>query len=143
MGALNGKRMEALKLANSKSVIKRFFLPIIAKIRLRRLVMEKLLTLFVEVHNAKGLSAMDITGTSDPYVYVHAERNKSIRKPSSHIPQSLSDTLSLYKTKIVYANLNPVWNESCLVSNLTGFDYIVVTVVDHDKVGLHDFLGQV
>jgi len=142
---LGEKRVFAMKLVEAKVLIGRFLLPLLAIIRTRRAIMNRTLMLLVDVKNAKGLNAMDITGASDPYVYVHAERPKfSKLAPVLTLKStSSSDTLSLYKSKVISSNLNPVWNEVCLAANLTGHDDIVITVIDHDKVGLHDFLGQV
>lgn len=85
----------------------------------------------VSVLEAKGLPAMDLCGTSDPYVKVY------------FIPD---EGRPIQKTKVKKRNLNPVFDETFefnisypqLVSKT-----LMLAVYDYDRFSRHDEIGQV
>ncbi|KAF9607807.1 hypothetical protein IFM89_001528 [Coptis chinensis] len=79
--------------------------------------------LLVRVIQGRNLRAMDLNGSSDPYVKVQLGKQK-------------------YKTKVVKKNLNPTWSEdfSFKVEDLN--EDLLVTVLDEDKYFNDDFIGQ-
>lgn len=73
---------------------------------------------------AENLKAMDMNGYSDPYVVLGDEYHKR-----------------LGKTRIVYNNLNPRWEETFDITT-TGPILLIATLWDWDTVGDHDCLGR-
>lgn len=61
------------------------------------------------VHDAKNLIPMDPNGLSDPYVKIRLIDNtqEDISKKKND-----SDKKKKFKTKVVYKNLNPEFNET-------------------------------
>ena len=47
------------------------------------------------------------------------------------------------RTKTIFKNLDPVWNESFITSLESHPDNLLVDIFDYDLVGLNDFLGRV
>lgn len=78
----------------------------------------------IKIMEAEDLKAMDIGGGSDPYVVLGDEYQKR-----------------LAKTRIVYNNLNPRWEESFDITT-TGSTLLVATLWDWDTMGDHDCLGR-
>jgi len=86
----------------------------------------------VKVIKAKQLKAMDIIGSSDPYVKIYL------------VPGNKLSTRQ--RTKVVRRNVNPVFNETLVYSGITSRDVknkrVILTVKDHDRIGKDDFLGE-
>lgn len=78
----------------------------------------------IKIIEAEDLKAGDMNGLSDPYVVLGDEYQKR-----------------LAKTRTVYANLNPRWDESIDILT-TGPLNIIATVWDWDALGDHDCLGR-
>ncbi|ONK69345.1 uncharacterized protein A4U43_C05F21890 [Asparagus officinalis] len=80
--------------------------------------------LLVHVIEARCLPAMDLNGSSDPYVRLQLGKRR-------------------FKTKVVKKNLNPYWDEefSFRVGDLS--EELAISVLDEDKYFNDDFLGQV
>ncbi|KAG5928103.1 hypothetical protein E4U42_001264 [Claviceps africana] len=81
-------------------------------------------TFTIKVVEAEDLKACDSSGFSDPYVVFGDEYQKR-----------------LYKTRIIYQNLNPRWDESFDVT-VQGAVNIIATVWDYDTIGDHDYVGR-
>ncbi|XP_021687724.2 C2 and GRAM domain-containing protein At1g03370 isoform X2 [Hevea brasiliensis] len=79
--------------------------------------------LLVRVIEARNLPAMDLNGSSDPYVRVQLGKQK-------------------FKTKVVKKNLNPSWGEefSFRVEDLN--EELIICVLDEDKYFNDDTVGQ-
>ncbi|XP_010245025.1 PREDICTED: C2 and GRAM domain-containing protein At1g03370-like [Nelumbo nucifera] len=79
--------------------------------------------LVVRVLEARNLRAMDLNGSSDPYVRLQIGRQKC-------------------KTKVVKKSLNPCWGEefNFRVEDLD--EELLVSVLDEDKYFNDDFMGQ-
>ncbi|KAF6844370.1 C2 domain containing protein [Colletotrichum musicola] len=78
----------------------------------------------IKVVEAEELKACDPSGFSDPYVVLGDEYQKR-----------------LYKTRIVYRNLNPRWDESVDIT-VSGPLNVIATIWDYDTFGDHDFVGR-
>lgn len=78
----------------------------------------------IKVVEAEDLKACDPGGFSDPYVVLGDEYQKR-----------------LYKTRIVYRNLNPRWDESVDIT-VSGPLNVIATIWDYDTFGDHDFVGR-
>ncbi|CAF3677166.1 unnamed protein product [Rotaria socialis] len=85
----------------------------------------------VEVIQAQELPAMDMSGTSDPYVKVYV----------------LPDKKKKFETKVYRKTLNPVFNETFIFKNLAygeiGGKTLVFAVYDFDRFSRHDQIGEV
>lgn len=78
----------------------------------------------VKTVEAEDLKACDVNGLSDPYVVLADECQRRISK-----------------TRVVYNNLNPRWDDS--VDILTkGPLNLIATIWDWDAVGDHDYVGR-
>ncbi|XP_062874905.1 synaptotagmin Va [Trichomycterus rosablanca] len=86
--------------------------------------------LIVGVLQAQDLPAMDMGGTSDPYVKVYM----------------LPDKKKKFETKIQRKNLCPVFNETFIFkipfNDLAG-QTLVLQVFDFDRFGKHDVIGEI
>ncbi|XP_062381684.1 synaptotagmin Vb [Sardina pilchardus] len=86
--------------------------------------------LTVGVLQAQDLPAMDIGGTSDPYVKVYL----------------LPDKKKKFETKVQRKNLCPVFNETFMFKipyAELGGKTLVLQVFDFDRFGKHDVIGQI
>ncbi|XP_076312556.1 synaptotagmin-10-like [Tachypleus tridentatus] len=86
--------------------------------------------LTVTIMKARNLKAMDITGSSDPYVKVSlCCQGKRIKKK---------------KTSVKKSTLNPVYNEALVfdvpAGNIEDVN-LLVKVIDYDRVGANEMLG--
>ncbi|KAI9823368.1 MAG: hypothetical protein M1826_007779 [Phylliscum demangeonii] len=78
----------------------------------------------IKIVEAEDLKACDLNGYSDPYVVLGDEYQKR-----------------LAKTRIIYASLNPRWDESVDIITQGPLN-IVATIWDWDAVGDHDCVGR-
>ncbi|KAL9601812.1 MAG: hypothetical protein Q9219_002302 [cf. Caloplaca sp. 3 TL-2023] len=78
----------------------------------------------IKIVEAEDLKACDMNGSSDPYVVLGDEYQKR-----------------LAKTRIVYRNLNPRWDESVDITTQGPLN-IIATVWDWDAMGDHDCVGR-
>lgn len=78
----------------------------------------------IKIVEAEDLKPMDMNGYSDPYVVLGDEYQKR-----------------LAKTRVVYANLNPRWEESVDITT-QGPIWLTATVWDWDTMGDHDCVGR-
>ena len=123
-----------VKVNNAQALIFNCCLRIIARIRMRKVLMGRPQVFFVQIKNASNINIGDQT-TSDPFVYV------SCASLGATGAQAL--TKSLFKSSYKAKTLDPVWNEEALVCNVLASDVIVLTIADHDNFSANDFLGQV
>lgn len=78
----------------------------------------------IKVVEGEGLKACDVNGFSDPYVVLTDEYQKR-----------------LFKSKIVYRDLNPRWDESADITTQGPLN-LIATIWDWDAVGDHDYVGR-
>ncbi|KAL8692074.1 MAG: hypothetical protein Q9218_002833 [Villophora microphyllina] len=78
----------------------------------------------IKIVEAEDLKACDMNGSSDPYVVLGDEYQKR-----------------LAKTRIIYRNLNPRWEESVDITTQGPLN-IIATVWDWDAMGDHDCVGR-
>ena len=78
----------------------------------------------IKIIEAEDLKACDPNGLSDPYVVLGDEFQKR-----------------LAKTRIVYANLNPRWDETVDITT-SGLLSVTATIWDWDVMGDHDCVGR-
>ena len=78
----------------------------------------------IKIIEAEDLKACDPNGLSDPYVVLGDEFQKR-----------------LAKTRIIYANLNPRWDETVDIT-ATGLLSVTATIWDWDVMGDHDCVGR-
>ncbi|TMS15618.1 Synaptotagmin-1 [Larimichthys crocea] len=86
--------------------------------------------LIVGILQAQDLAAMDMGGTSDPYVKVYM----------------LPDKKKKFETKIQRKNLCPVFNETFTFKipyTELGGQTLVLQVFDFDRFGKHDLIGEI
>lgn len=81
-------------------------------------------TFTIKVVEAEDLKACDPNGYSDPYVVFGDEYQKR-----------------LYKTRIIYKNLNPRWDETFEIT-VQGPVNMIATIWDYDTFGDHDYVGR-
>jgi hypothetical protein len=78
----------------------------------------------IKIIEAEDLKACDLNGLSDPYVVLGDEYQKR-----------------LAKTRVIYGNLNPRWDETVDIVT-TGPLNIIATIWDWDTLGDHDCVGR-
>ena len=78
----------------------------------------------IKIVEAENLKACDMNGLSDPYVVLGDEYQKR-----------------LAKTRIIYRNLNPRWDETVDITTQGPLN-IIATVWDWDTLGDHDCVGR-
>jgi Ca2+-dependent lipid-binding protein len=78
----------------------------------------------IKIVEAEDLKACDINGLSDPYVVLADEYQKR-----------------LAKTRIIYANLNPRWDDTVDITTQGPLN-IIATIWDWDTLGDHDYVGR-
>uniref|UniRef100_A0A3B4TUK1 Synaptotagmin Va n=1 Tax=Seriola dumerili TaxID=41447 RepID=A0A3B4TUK1_SERDU len=86
--------------------------------------------LIVGILQAQDLPAMDMGGTSDPYVKVYM----------------LPDKKKKFETKVQRKNLSPVFNETFTFKipySELGGQTLVLQVFDFDRFGKHDVIGEI
>jgi hypothetical protein len=82
------------------------------------------MVLCLQVIMGKDLEAMDISGTSDPYVKIKLGKHD-------------------HKTRIVYKNLDPEWNED-FEMNIDDMSMpLHVSIWDNDLLGADDLIGEI
>ncbi|KIV95853.1 hypothetical protein PV10_03458 [Exophiala mesophila] len=78
----------------------------------------------IKIVEAEDLKACDVNGFSDPYVVLADEYQKR-----------------LFKSRIVYRNLNPRWDESIDITTQGPLN-LIATIWDWDAIGDHDYVGR-
>ncbi|KAK6386928.1 hypothetical protein LTS17_000192 [Exophiala oligosperma] len=78
----------------------------------------------IKIVEAEDLKACDVNGFSDPYVVLTDEYQKR-----------------LSKSRIIYRNLNPRWDESVDITTQGPLN-LIATIWDWDAVGDHDYVGR-
>lgn len=78
----------------------------------------------IKIVEAEDLKACDLNGFSDPYVVLGDEYQKR-----------------LAKTRVIYRNLNPRWDETVDITTQGPLN-IIATVWDWDTLGDHDCVGR-
>ncbi|CAL0328761.1 unnamed protein product [Lupinus luteus] len=72
----------------------------------------------------------------------HAFRNSWGRKDSEHKSSSKKSTSLSLKTRVMNNNLNPVWNESLMLSIPENIPPLKVLVYDKDAFSTDDYMGE-
>ncbi|KAG2375343.1 hypothetical protein C9374_009966 [Naegleria lovaniensis] len=80
--------------------------------------------IWIKLVEARRLIAADVNGKSDPYCVLMVE----------NIQQ---------KSRVIYQNLDPIWNEEFCFDLTDTKQELVVYVMDEDTIGTDDFLGFV
>lgn len=78
----------------------------------------------IKIIEAEDLKACDMNGLSDPYVVLGDEYQKR-----------------LAKTRVIYGNLNPRWDETIDITTQGPLN-IIATIWDWDTLGDHDCVGR-
>jgi Ca2+-binding EF-hand superfamily protein len=83
----------------------------------------------IHVKAATDVLAADMNGKSDPYCLVLGQTNFGSKMK--------------YKSRVVKASLNPVWNFDASLNFVDPTSKVKIEVYDKDAVGKDDFLGEV
>ena len=78
----------------------------------------------IKIVEGEDLKSCDVNGYSDPYVVITDDRQKR-----------------LSKTRVIYRNLNPRWDESIDISTQGALN-LIATIWDWDAIGDHDYVGR-
>ena len=78
----------------------------------------------IKIVEGEDLKSCDVNGYSDPYVVLTDEYQKR-----------------LSKTRVIYRNLNPRWDESIDIATQGPLN-LIATIWDWDAVGDHDYVGR-
>jgi len=81
------------------------------------------------VKRASCLKNFESFGVSDPYVQV------------SHFDEK-GKLLEAFKTKVMFNNLDPVWDETFEIKNLHPRHRLLLEVYDYDLLTHHDLMGR-
>jgi hypothetical protein len=151
----NKKKAWEAKVSRSMQIIGKLLHAHHARQRYKAELQQTRHILLVRLERAHDVLIADVN-SSDPYVLVHVDNslNASTISPQKGRLRSGSfrdngRTLSVYKSKIIYNTLNPVWNEDCMAvmnndpSVVSVLCNLVLTVMDKDNFSSDDFLGQV
>jgi hypothetical protein len=86
--------------------------------------------LYLKLQRAKCLKNFEALGISDPYSRIcHLdERGKEI---------------SVYKTKVVFNNLDPIWNETAEIKNFHPTHRLLIQILDYDMFAHDPLMGRV
>ena len=159
------RRLREAQESKAQMRIDSFVLLFIARCRFRKqIIASQMHTVLVTIKSANNLLPANVVGnTSDPYVIVTGARvtpvftsgtNNSISNPmmktksQKELRQNLRKTgvqrtICSSKTSVIDGTLDPVWNETVIVSGVYGSDYIVLNIYDKDSFTKDKFLGQV
>jgi hypothetical protein len=143
------KNKEKARLNWAKTKVLNLILLFRAKRMYWKLLATKKQIYIVHLKSAKDINVGDVN-SSDPYVLLHVESNSG---QDNHLPSggqtksgntlSSGSTVSLYRSKVIYNTLNPVWDEQLFAVNASCHESIVLTLMDKDNFSSDDFLGQV
>ena len=88
----------------------------------------QIMVLCLKVIMGKDLDAMDISGTSDPYVKIQVGSDRKAKE--------------IGKTKIIYKNLDPEWDEDFEIEMPDMAIPLRISVWDNDLLGADDLIGE-
>ncbi|KAK3238600.1 hypothetical protein CYMTET_51391 [Cymbomonas tetramitiformis] len=102
----------------------------------------------VSLNHGSGLVALDVTGSSDPYVKFGLKyHNRSDLPPQSAgkgaaTPGGAMDKESIKTSKVINRTLTPVWNEKFLMNVYGKSAYLRLDVLDKDYATGDDWMGE-
>eukprot|EP01098_Paradermamoeba_levis_P012268 TRINITY_DN532_c0_g1_i1.p1 TRINITY_DN532_c0_g1~~TRINITY_DN532_c0_g1_i1.p1 ORF type:complete len:1005 (-),score=313.39 TRINITY_DN532_c0_g1_i1:166-3180(-) len=89
---------------------------------------------FVKINKARDLESKDINGKSDPFVRVYLLPEEEGARAKKKVD---------FETKVIKANLNPVWNEEFRVPVSRAVTALELYVYDWDNLSPPDRIGSV
>jgi Ca2+-dependent lipid-binding protein len=78
----------------------------------------------IKIYQARGLSAKDITGKSDPFCIIELDSNR-------------------LRTHTIYKTLNPIWNKSFVIPVQDIHSVMEITIYDEDTNKSNEFIGKI